>query len=624
MASLPAKRLLLILYLWTSFWSIITCFHLQSEDTNEQLLNTIQSYMRPEINACENFYDYSCGNWGKANENVTNFLEIDVITNLDHAYNLELEELFQNGIKGQKPATKFVYDKLKIFYKSCIELNDYNVSHLVEAIKPWQEEEWPKRGDSLKSQNEWNIWTTLGRMAKYGFNEIFLPGDLRLENNGLYVWDLELYEPNWSVAGAITYPYYDGENEELITMAQRIYDLLEELAQLSKKHTKDEAKELSFKEFQRELPHIDLAAYIWERLGIKDGEKFMITVKSVAYYQQLTELIKRTSDNLLINLLRDSFVYHFRGEMPSDAWHRSCVHTLRKLIPLALDFLYNEEVYATVKTDTNKVIESVYHAVKTKFQQIIQEHSNDLSSEEMQMLKEKLDHMQLNIGNLAQNAKDELYLKYFDPWQLKENDLFKVRLNMKSCAPMCRHAFTTAFNYIGIPFAYIRYPMIHSRFHALFLYAELGNTLGHELMHGFDTDGVTYDSSGSTWPLRIYNKTSFAQGLECLRQEYTTNINEKLADFSGFRLAYESYFHISYDASHDSPTLRVSQIVSNSPDFEEIFACPAKEVMKNRIEKCKLCTRYACDVAKGDYHYNDGDGDASDKDKAQQGHVDGW
>ncbi|XP_059221694.1 endothelin-converting enzyme 2-like [Stomoxys calcitrans] len=530
MASLPAKRLLLILYLCSSFWPIITCFHSQSDDTNEQLLNTIQSYMRPEINA------YRC------------------------------------------------------HHKSCIELNDYNVSHLVQAIKPWQEEEWPKRGDSLKSQNEWNIWTTLGRMAKYGFNEIFLPGDLRLENNGLYVWDLELYEPNWSVAGAITYPYYDGENEELITMAQRIYDFLEELAQLSKKHTKDEAKELSFKEFQRELPHIDLAAYIWERLGIKDGEKFMITVKSVAYYQQLTELIKRTSEKLLINLLRDSFVYHFRGEMPSDAWHRSCVHTLRKLIPLALDFLYNEEVYATVKTDTNKVIESVYHAVKTKFQQL---------------------------------KENDFYFNYLSTWKFKHESLvlrtlkdFSPFLNV-SVRSIATPFYSTAFNYIGIPFAYIRYPMIHSRFHALFLYAELGNTLGHELMHGFDTDGVTYDSSGSTWPLRIYNKTSFAQGLECLRQEYTTNINEKLADFSGFRLAYESYFHrtdveefsgktsltnkqlfyvkfaqlfcthfhISYDASHDSPTLRVSQIVSNSPDFEEIFACPAKEVMKKKIEK---------------------------------------
>lgn len=144
------------------------------------------------------------------------------------------------------------------------------------------------------------------------------------------------------------------------------------------------------------------------------------------------------------------------------------------------------------------------------------------------------------------------------------------------------------------------------------------------MLHAFDTNGLQYDGHGNPSSLIIEtlpDKPNLMASLECLNNQKSTSLNEKIADFSGFRLAYDTYFQrpyvpkfrgethfsnkqlffikfaqffcavnpkrIHYDDTHDSPFLRVPQVVKNHPDFEEVFGCPRK-TGKNYVEKCNM------------------------------------
>ncbi|EDW62628.2 neprilysin-1 [Drosophila virilis] len=147
----------------------------------------------------------------------------------------------------------------------------------------------------------------------------------------------------------------------------------------------------------------------------------------------------------------------------------------------------------------------------------------------------------------------------------------------------------------------------------------LGYMLGHELIHGFDYDGINYDAAGRVaggqWPARAIIRFGLRAGcyLGARYSNATLTINENIADSEGLRLAYEAYRHqqpanasmrpffvafaqnwcgqevasSSGAQQHASHRERVNNVLGNFPEFAEAFECKVGSLM-HPPDKCRI------------------------------------
>ena len=86
-------------------------------------------------------------------------------------------------------------------------------------------------------------------------------------------------------------------------------------------------------------------------------------------------------------------------------------------------------------------------------------------------------------------------------------------------------------------------------------YGKLGRTIGHEIAHGFDSTGITYDADGNLrdW-LSPEDQRKFEENAKCFVEQYNQfevlpgkringsfTLDENIADNLGLELAYRGY-----------------------------------------------------------------------------------
>ncbi|XP_053690954.1 endothelin-converting enzyme 2-like [Sabethes cyaneus] len=221
-------------------------------------------------------------------------------------------------------------------------------------------------------------------------------------------------------------------------------------------------------------------------------------------------------------------------------------------------------------------------------------------------------------------------------WQVKNNRVWDMD-------PTEVNAFYLAErNAIYIPVAIIQYPFYYLGLEAL-NYGALGEVLGHELTHGFDNSGRHFDKNGnlerwwSNQTIREYDSRA-----DCFVKQYgsyyvkeakqyvngSLTLGENIADNGGLREAFWAYksfkkehgpestlpgfeeftheqlLFISYgnqncqiispsvakgllQDEHSPSRFRVRGVLSNMPEFSEVFNCPIGSAM-NPEKKCRI------------------------------------
>ncbi|KAH7990019.1 hypothetical protein HPB51_026495 [Rhipicephalus microplus] len=148
--------------------------------------------------------------------------------------------------------------------------------------------------------------------------------------------------------------------------------------------------------------------------------------------------------------------------------------------------------------------------------------------------------------------------EFFSPW-LKSHRLIKQRLFRKDTVNFSTgeaNAFYQPItNTMTIEAGIVQPPLFFEHGTAALSYGGLGQVVGHEMMHGYDVNGILLDALGS----RILNTDSlsaqeYQQRVLCLRQAYKQAESERamvlvddkadsegFADFTGLQLAYSAY-----------------------------------------------------------------------------------
>lgn len=201
-------------------------------------------------------------------------------------------------------------------------------------------------------------------------------------------------------------------------------------------------------------------------------------------------------------------------------------------------------------------------------------------------------------------------------------------------------------NKVVIPAALLQPP--HFSGHAVHParnFGAIGTTIGHEMTHGFDSNGRLFDRFGnkrSWWTLST--EREFNTRADCFKNVYTNftmtvesgeiknvdgelTLEENIADNGGVSVAWDAYreymmrhkpqttgvtldegdqmfflafahsycrktrdenmrYRLKWDA-HSPPRWRVNGVVINNPDFAKVFKCGDNTPM-NPIDKCKI------------------------------------
>ncbi|XP_067121543.1 endothelin-converting enzyme homolog [Centruroides vittatus] len=208
--------------------------------------------------------------------------------------------------------------------------------------------------------------------------------------------------------------------------------------------------------------------------------------------------------------------------------------------------------------------------------------------------------------------------------------------------------YSIELNAIVLPAAILNPPIFDVNVPFYLNFGSLGTVIGHEITHGFDTNGRRRDKVGNVPSHETWSEssiTNYTQRADCFREQYTnysnttdsiqvngdTTLAENIADNGAIREALEGYrywlehhrndkkeaslvaldhftheqlFFISYAQSwchtasktylkeiendeHTINQFRVIGTLSNSKDFSEAFSCTEGSYM-SRSNKCKL------------------------------------
>lgn len=416
---------------------------------------------------------------------------------------------------------------------------------------------------------------------------------------------------------------------------------------------------LSLNDLQTKLPDIDWQQYFHILLHgapISLNAK-IFTITNIKILQQLISYFNKTSKETLALYMLANFLEYLEENLPVSNKNTNCIATLVKLMPLNVAYLYEEYHYGAIRNESDFVINDILLRLKKKLNELFEDSDLDLSLIEIEYLKLKVEKMTLNIGNLPVDMSVEFLMEhyatvnitnatnfYHNHLELLRNQvllLYRIINAEQSNSTNVYNTFDAlgwsasispyfqfSLNRIVLPFSYLRMPLYHHKMHDVFLFSELGWSLGHEIMHGFDTTGLMYDADGNyvTFAQKIIDKKSFSKKIDCFLEQETASLDERIADISGLHLVIKTFLNdrtgktskflthstalsnrqlffvklshffcdrFNYDGTdlttldHDLPEVRVVYSMQNTREFTHEFKCQQKSAMKTN-HKCSL------------------------------------
>ncbi|KAH8385757.1 hypothetical protein KR009_008997 [Drosophila setifemur] len=607
---------------------------------NFEHMNSMMTYVDDTKNPCNDFYAYACGNW-KRNLTATKVSEKQ-ITNL-------YQGLFHQLLKNPRaPEHGYpMYAKLMTHYKHCTGLKALRVSRYLDLLS---------LPSPLNSSNWMELLALLGR---YGYHGHFVQLEVRWHNARQHMIFLQphnhrlhlnltqaIYEALPSRDFALgTWPNYTHLQTQFIELENKLDSLVNPV------ETDESFFNYSLDYIQLKVPKINWTAALAQQLRRSSfNGDHAFQVDNLTAIQALVDYLN-DEDQRLLNLYSLarflSYLLHLPHN-PLTTWDSigetlslRCIQNMRRALYLPMNYVYERSFYGANRKTDEIVIQRVFAELQEQLKESVKSNPFKLKPNLVTLLMAKVQSMRINVGNLPLNASEQFFWDCDRRWILGQ-DFYENHLNsllfyysltgdLVSSTNTSERSIWYSFNMhspdfadnidatpyfyclgniVFVPYSYVKLPFFHAHFWPALLYGDLANTLGHEMMHAFDTFMVDYDAQGnmSNFSEQLGEEQLYRDAVDCLNSSDVI-LNERTSDVSGSRLAIRTYmgdwlsqldngkvYFLQFsqffcgdegDKYHETGKKRLNYALSQVPEFAEMFQC-AKGTEMNPSKQCQF------------------------------------
>ncbi|XP_055307811.1 neprilysin-1-like [Sitodiplosis mosellana] len=559
-----------------------------------------------QVDPCEDFYEFTCGNWAKYHTRPKSLTQWSWTTILKERVEDAIKVLLES--KPSENESKVVAQS-RIMFKSCMKLDTRKKqmeSGRRKIKKLLKEYCFPyiHKGDRNCTFSRTATWNKLREQIvvahRFRSFNIFSPGiKQKLQH---YIKFLQPYE---TIA--------------IDTMIKMIQNATNQLPKIR----------YDYKQMNKIDPN-GLQSYMW-----------WVVI-----------------DNL-IGSVRFNYNIYYRNISIHQSNH--CAQLVNDRMGM---FLGDAIAMPNFLNETKPKLLNSFEDIRSAFNELV-ENSDWMDQPTKRVVIEKSQAMKVNIGFaefLLNKTKVDEYLKDFNFTEssllMNEHNMWNVEkglntiaknhwqvLNMMATEVNARHFYGS--NSLMFPMGYLQFPYYGLGIEAL-NYGAAISIFGHEFAHGFDSKGIDFDKNGKkTDEWSIGTKNEYRNRTNCLIEQHThfsmseidptindrsnskRTLNENISDNIGLLLAYKAYkmfmenhgeekilpvfeefrheqlFFIAYgnrrcasmtskelkrmnaNDDHSLAKFRVNGVVSNLVEFGSAFKCGANSTMVSK-SPCRI------------------------------------
>ncbi|KAK5981419.1 hypothetical protein GCK32_005809 [Trichostrongylus colubriformis] len=583
----------------------------QTNDASDftKLINYLNYSVNYKVDPCEDFYQFSCGNWiANTNETLMNWEEISTLNKMSRLYEQEQIEVLNSTEQSKSEAIT----QARKLYHSCMRA----------------EEEWNSTGVS-------GIDYVMGKIEQFGIfpmlsEEPFDEAQFNAEFD--FTWLLAYFNQDDTVLDVIVPDIYHDTlfRTTMISFVPRI-------TLLSYLDGKFQKLERAFTELLLRLMKLVAADK-----GINYNKtNTPLDIVALRIFMSKIYALPRSSP-ISMNLSQVDGTIHkwFIGitDAPRERLTRngSCLTVTNKLYSVAMLAMYARSKPTEV---LRPMAEEMVRAIITAFKDEVHENMwMDNTFKKAVLGKISRITWSLLDDDLFHNdtALDELYAAHYglsdQPFLemlAKINRLRKTEDYLKLITPIDLVSYQTKFstagyqvnafyvplaNHIMVPLPFLQFPVFDDSFPRSYLYGSVGFAIGHEISHSLDVKGRKFDANGKErkWWKKKWTEEYDKRTL-CYKEQYDNvkaykKYAAKLKDpaksesVDGFTQEQLFFFGLSqiwcrktaeftlYEElfdRHAPSEYRVNMVSKNFPSFANAFHCSPKSRM-NTGERCSI------------------------------------
>ncbi|XP_073840226.1 endothelin-converting enzyme homolog [Musca autumnalis] len=537
---------------------------------NHRHLKSIEGSMDLTTDPCENFYQYACGNWDSMHTNITKYHDyyrmIEYYTNREMAIALQ-----KKTSKTKEP--KFM-ENVRAYFKSCTKMKHLDLSQFLKWLQD-HENLRPVGGGGYRKDNatadapDW--LRTLAVLTKYGLSDVLLEEtyfkDLHIikisrpqKNNGFVKFPYQTFK-------VLTYSTFGWKNETLDNKWILFSSLEQELYELQKLQMLTNGTHKYFNLFTiQDIPWLKYYINLLLNNTQFPVRKLKIFISDISYITRLYKLLQAYDDEFICEYLQIRFLWSVLINGYTKFSPEMCALKTRQFMYLATDWLFERQHQVLVKNIPK--IEQMFKNIKEHYRKVLLTNPNGFDTKIMSFLMEKLNGIQLQVGHLPRSNTQQKLEDIYSHLDLDENNFYHNQMQLlkfytnntllnyiatqnrtdyiehdKKLSPY----FHRIYNTVVLPITTLQLPIYDVNLNDLYQYSSIGYILGHEITHGFDTQGTQRDANGRKLTLyhdMINANPRFEENLECIRNLNNGRIDEKIADITGFRVAFQTFFEL--------------------------------------------------------------------------------
>lgn len=555
-----------------------TIFKLPSEIDEDELLHEmglfIRSNMNLDVDPCEDFYEYACGNW-RYSERVPTIGRKD---SLLHVIQTEINYLIVEFLKNSTKDITTGEEKAKMFFGSCIS----GGKDIVLGVKTVLDSE-KDLFNKLKLSGK-NDWIKLNFMSPYNVFPL-----LPLSVN--YSTLSRQFEISLNMPTPVVDSFLNSSNTEILKKLEHVSKELKIMLEFernltSKVQSLNHTERLSMSEFlmQHQRDSIDWKLVFKQAFGDSPQPEWYINNK-IANFTDLERFLRKSPVENLRNYVKWRTLIKFfniwKADLPADEnreqicrQHTESYFTYA-LLPWFIEHLYDAER----REDSLKIAQTILDSFLN-----MTDSYPWLDEETKSEIRSKLQAMDIMVGYKDdmrhRDITDLIYSDveitgdWFKNLLTLEANHARIRLHSvhRTVVPPILSAYNVNayyadyINTVFLTMGISQMPLYHVRFPASLKFGGLGMLIGHEMAHSLDSNGynMNYEGKPYTWPASSLRH--FQERTRCLENQYNkfiyrgiqTNgsltMPDNIADNAGVRLAYHSYMHhYGHEEGHVEP-----------------------------------------------------------------------